>query len=379
MIMRIVVSTIVLLALSVAAFGQRPDPGPVLSLPGDPQPDPACQRLQELLKAAYELEQAGKGQDAAMVRRQADLERQSLLQRLDALQAEMEMIRQATGASAQVVVHVQVLEVSLTKLKKLGYDWSKVSGDSVTRSAPDSSAPNAGVIPVVGGPPPQAVPPHPVVTNDAAMPQVLDALRKDNLVRVIAEPTLVTLSGRKAVFRDGGEFPVSVPQAEGTTVVNQRFGNEIEVTPQVLGNKIRLEIHGRIAELDPAHTTQVGKQTVPGIRATEFNTATEMQNGRSLVIRGRTQVREEAENRGVPYLSEIPYAGALVRKTATTRNEIETFVVVRPEIVAPPVAANPVAGPQPMPPAPALPPQDNRLEFGYPSTANRPAEGAIRR
>jgi pilus assembly protein CpaC len=193
---------------------------------------------------------------------------------------------------------------------------------------------------------------------------------------VLAEPKLVTLSGRKAVFHGGNELTIPVPQADGSMALDHRFSNEIEFTPQVLGDNIRLVIHGRISELDPARTIQVGKQTIPGIRLAEFETATEMRNGRTLVLRGLRQSREEAENVGVPYLSEVPYAGAVFRKAKVTLNEMETFVVVRPEIVAtPPAAAVPVAGPQPIPPSP----QGNRLEFGYPSTANRPSEGTIRR
>jgi pilus assembly protein CpaC len=94
-----------------------------------------------------------------------------------------------------------------------------------------------------------------------------------------------------------------------------------------------MEVRIRIAEADYNHTVQVGKETIPGIRHRELDTAAMFKSGQALVIQGLVYTREESENVGVPYLSELPYAGAPFRKVETTKNELETIFVVRPEIV----------------------------------------------
>ncbi len=276
------------------------------------------------------------------------------------LQAEINMIRRAIGTNVRVMVQVQVFEVSITKLKKLGFDWTKLSGDSVTKS---------GLDPASGGPRTFST-----FSDDTKARQMFDALRKDSLVKVLAEPVLVTVSGRAAVFHGGSELSVPKPQPDGSTAIEHRYGTEMELTPEVLGDKIMLAFHGRLSEFDPAHAVQIGKQTFPGIRMLEFGTHAELKSGQTLVLQGPTQVREESEISGTPYLSSLPYVGAPFRSVKTTRNELAMFILVRPEIVPPPPpSANPLAGPQGGLSGPPAAKPVNSPGMNYPSTARRPA------
>jgi Flp pilus assembly secretin CpaC len=365
MIMKFIPPLCMMLALSIPAYGQQPGTSPLLAMPGEPQPDPTGRRLQYLLKTVYELEQAGNVQQAAKVRRQADEERQSLLRRLDALQAEIDLIRQATNSGAQVMVHIQIFEVSISKLRRLGFDSTKLSGDSATKSNIEAAA-NAQSFSVID--------------DGAPVQQLLETLRKDNLAKVLAEPTLVTLSGRTAVFHAGSELSIPKPQPDGSTAIEHRYGTEVELTPEALGDKVHLAFHGRLSEQDYAHTVQVGKETIPGVRVSECCTRAELKSSQTLVIRGPTQMHTETEASGPPYISSIPYVGAAFRSVKETHNELATFILVRPEIVqTPPVSAYPNAGAQGDPSAPRAVQSGYSPGAAYPTITRRTSQGDARR
>jgi pilus assembly protein CpaC len=313
-----------MLTLSVAAYGQQPGANPNPMTAGEPQPDSTGQRLQYLLRNANELEQAGNVQQAAVLRQQADQERQSLMRRIDVLQAEIDQIRKVTSAGAQVKVKIQILEVSLTKLRSLGMDITNLYGGVQIFD------PNANIHDQLFS----------LVDNVNAQ-QMIEALRKDNLVKVLAEPIMVTPSGRTASMRGGNEFSIPRLQPDGTTKMEPQYGTEVEVTPEVLGDKVRMALHIRLAEPDYARSVTVGKEVIPGVKSHECVTRVDIQNGKSIILRGPTRVREESENVGVPYLSEIPYAGAVIRKVKTTKNELEMLIVVQPEIMQSSPAAEP--------------------------------------
>ena len=336
----------ILSAFAIAAYGQQPGVASHGPAAGEPQPDTSGLRLQQLLHSASELQRAGQAQQAATTLQQAEWERQGLRNRLDALQAEVERIRQIVGSKPQVLVRLQIFEVSLTKLQKLGFDVSKLPGNSAP--APDAVAKNGAA----------AMPSGVMDGREAKL--FFEALRKDNLVRVLAEPTLVTISGQTATFQSGGKIPVPTPTKDNPLQVEyQSYGTEVQLFPEMLDNHaMRLAIQCRISELDYSSGTHIGKDTVPGFRTRDFTTHTELQIGQALLISGPTQSRVEAENSGVPVLSEVPYAGAMFRSVKERHNEIALFVLVQPEIV------EPVA-------APAKP-------VNIPATATRPGEADVR-
>ena len=304
--MRYVPAVCVVLALAITAHGQQSGTDPLAAAPCEPQPDPTGQRLQQLRQRAYELEQAGNPDQAAAVRRQAEQERLALQRRLDSLQAEAEQIRQAIGAGTQVLVHLQVVELPLTKLRAFGFDLTNI----LTR-APGLSGPKAGADQTEGNA--QAVF---FISDGSEAHGLFAALREDKLLKVLAEPTLVTLSGRRAVF-ESGVVPVPKPQTDGSVAIEHESGTMVEVTPEVLGDRVLLAIHGRLTALDLAHTVRVGHESVPGVRVLEFKTGAELASGQTLVLAGPTQVRVEE-----------------------TRNEVATYILVRPEIVQPPATAS---------------------------------------
>ena len=237
------------------------------------------------------------------------------------------------GGVQQVALHVKVMEVSRTKLRTLGFDWAVIHGEnvffqdvsSILNNIGDNGAITTGQDTLGAA----------VVGGDNAFYGLLEALKQNNLIKILAEPTLVTVSGRPASFLSGGEFPVLVPQSLGTISIEyKQFGTRVEFVPIVLGNgNIRLEVRPSVSELDYARGVEIDGYTIPGLRTRYADTAAEMRAGQTLAVAGLMQTRVESSVRGLPWLSDLPWAGAAFRRVQEESNDIELLIMVRPELV----------------------------------------------
>ncbi len=242
----------------------------------------------------------------------------------------------SVGGVQQVMLHVKVLEISRTKLRNLGVDWVEINGDdfitqgvgSLLQSFSNTSGEivNQGTTATFG-----------IVDGNNSFFGLIEALQQKNVARLIADPTLVTVSGRPAFFNEGGEFPILVPQSLGTVSIEwKKFGTQMDFVPIVLGNGlIRLEVRPRVSELDESRSVQVQDINVPGLRVREVDTGAEMRAGQTMAIAGLIQQRTEQDIRAVPFLGELPYAGVLFSRKRERVNEIELLILVTPELVDP--------------------------------------------
>ncbi len=249
------------------------------------------------------------------------------------------------GGAQQVLLHVKVMEVSRTKLRNLGFDfWTNNNsffasssptglinlngaGGTATGSLPAPATSGLGGDTIRFG----------IVSDATAFFGFVEALRTYNLAKIMAEPTLVTVSGRPATFNDGGEFPILIPAGLGTTTIDfKKFGTQVDFVPLVLGNgNIRLEVKPRISFLDATLSVTTSGITVPGLSVREVDTGVEMKAGQTLAIAGLVQNRLEYSSSGIPGLADLPYFGAAFRKTHELVNEVELLVMVTPELVEP--------------------------------------------
>jgi pilus assembly protein CpaC len=251
------------------------------------------------------------------------------------------------GGVQQVLLHVKIMEVSRTKLRALGFDWSAlgdhtaaysaVSGllSAVSQGAASPGSASSAVIGAAGGTSTGTFGFH-LVDRSSAFFGVLEALRQDNLVKVLAEPTLVTVSGRPAAFNVGGETPFIVPQSLGTVQITwKKDGTQLDFVPIVLGNgMIRLEVRPRVSELDPSRSVVVSDYVIPGFKVREVETGVEMNAGQTLAIAGLVQERTEAVRRGLPWVGELPYVGMMFGKVQEKVNEVELLILITPELVS---------------------------------------------
>ncbi|WP_237607389.1 type II and III secretion system protein family protein [Roseimaritima sediminicola] len=238
----------------------------------------------------------------------------------------------------QVLLHTKIMEVSRTKLRDVGVDWSlrNPGGGDGYVSAPGGLI-NAPASPLTAPPVPisaQANARASFNLGDYRFEALIKALRQNDLIKVLAEPTVVATHGRPARFIVGGKVPYLVPSQQGVTVNYEEFGTSVDFLPFIVGpGRIRLEVRPEVSEPDPSRGLTLDGLQVPGFRSRYVETAVEMQAGQTLAIAGLLQTRTESSVRAVPLLGELPYFGAAFRRVLEEQNEIELLIMVTPELV----------------------------------------------
>ena len=232
------------------------------------------------------------------------------------------------GGVQKVLLHVKVMEVSRTKLRTLGFDWAEINGQSFVSQGVSGLLNGIGV--VNGGP---STVRFGIVDGNNQFYGFLEALRQNDLAKLVAEPTLTTLNGRPASFNVGGEVPILVPQSLGTVTIQYReFGTQVDFVPIVLGNGlVRLEVRPQITELDNSLSVQLNGTAIPGFRQRRADVGVEMRAGQTLAIAGLIYTRTEAQSRGIPWVADLPWFGAPFRRNTERQNEVELVILVTPE------------------------------------------------
>jgi len=176
----------------------------------------------------------------------------------------------------------------------------------------------------------------------------LQALRENGLLRVLAEPNLVAVSGQTASFLAGGEFPVPVPQDRWTVTIEWRqFGVRLNFTPTVLpGQRIRLKVAPEVSELDFTSAVQLQAYVIPGLTNRKAETVVEVANGQTFAIAGLLSEQVRGIARKIPALGDIPVLGALFSSVQYRKSQTELLILVTPELVSPldPEQVPPVPG-----------------------------------
>jgi pilus assembly protein CpaC len=165
----------------------------------------------------------------------------------------------------------------------------------------------------------------------------LRLLQGNGLARVLAEPTLVATSGQSASFLSGGELPVPVPQALGTTTIQYKpFGIGLTVTPTVLSNdRIALKVAPEASDLDYTNALSINGVPVPSISTRRADTAVELGDGESFIIGGLVSRTTLSNASKVPLLGDLPVIGLLFRQNDYKMNEKELVIMVTPHLVRP--------------------------------------------
>lgn len=174
-------------------------------------------------------------------------------------------------------------------------------------------------------------------TGDITWTGFIDALKQEDVIKVLAKPTLVAVSGQEAQFLSGGEFPFPIPQAFGViTIQYKKFGVGLSFTPTVLtNNRISMAVSPEVSELDFTNALQIQGFNVPTIATRRATTVVELADGQSFAIAGllRDNVRETVAK--FPVLGDIPVLGALFRSSRYTKNQTELVIIVTPHYVKP--------------------------------------------
>ncbi len=255
--------------------------------------------------------------------------------------------------SQQVMLAVRFAEMKRTIVKELGINTSLITNgnDGEFSFLTGRELSGAGVGNLFG-----SAGITDLVIGDTTIAATLDALEQKGLVKTLAEPNLIALTGETASFLAGGEFPIPVSQGSqsrdtaesddaftgsGVSIEYKQFGVSLAFTPTVIGGDlINLIVAPEVSALDPTTSVIVDNLEVPGLITRRAKTTVELRDGQSFAIAGLLQNDFSDNITGFPFLGDLPIIGALFRSTEYQKGETELVIVVTPHLV------NPAAGPE---------------------------------
>lgn len=170
---------------------------------------------------------------------------------------------------------------------------------------------------------------------------VVQALENQNLLQILAEPNLLTVSGHPASFLAGGEFPFPTLQGGGAgvgqiTIQFKEFGIRLNFLPTVTPRgTIRLMVMPEVSSLDYANGLTVSGFTIPGLDTRRVQTEVELSSGQSLVIAGLLNNQAIETLSKIPGLANIPLLGKLFESRSISKSNTELMIMVTPELVGP--------------------------------------------
>jgi len=247
------------------------------------------------------------------------------------------------GGTHQVMLEVRVAEISRALTRRLNFNFSILAGASTFGLSLLNNLTSLSALSTAGGSPgdltlsPRVNALSRFRSGSVSVTHFIDALKENGLVKILAEPTLVTLSGQEASFLAGGEFPIPVPQrSETITIQFKTFGVGLVFTPTVLSqNRISLRVAPEVSELDFTNAVNFSGFVIPGLITRRAAAVVELADGQSLALAGLLQesVRESISK--FPVLGDVPILGALFRSSQFQKNETELMIIVTPRLVQP--------------------------------------------
>ncbi|MDN0077112.1 type II and III secretion system protein family protein [Crenobacter sp. SG2303] len=238
-----------------------------------------------------------------------------------------------------VQVDVKVVEFSKSVLKDIGFNLftTRSSGFAFGLFSP-SSLQSITFPPITFSSTPPVASAFNIVagSNSRGVFGNLGILESNGMARVLAEPSLVALSGQSASFLAGGEIPVPVPQSLGTVTIQYKpYGIGLTLTPTVLSReRIALKVAPEASDLDFARSININGVSVPGIITRRADTTVELGDGDSYVIGGLVSRDTVANVDKVPLLGDLPIIGSFFKRLNYEQNDKELVIIVTPHLVS---------------------------------------------
>jgi pilus assembly protein CpaC len=274
------------------------------------------------------------------------------------------------SGSQQVMVEVRVAEVARSELKRMNARFNAFgirgnwSGGGVNGGAlfPDARFSSSQLrIPSVNSDGSSVVAPvlDEFAPNDISIANqgiftsyfsdsfafnlAIDAAKEQGLAKILAEPTLTTLTGQEATFLSGGEFPVPVPQGDrSVTVAFKDFGISLKVLPVVLsGDRINARLDISVSEISNAtsiviNPTQTNSTfVVPSLTRRNATGTVELADGQTIALAGLFSDNVRSLATRFPGLGSVPILGALFRSQEFLKGNTELVILVTPRLARP--------------------------------------------
>jgi len=286
----------------------------------------------------------------------------------------------AAPTQGQIVLQVKFAEVDRTNLNQFGVNFfspgSAATGPRSTVgsagtqefNAPNLNSLSSGNTSTGGGGGAQSLATNFTFSNllniflfrpDLDLGATIEDLQQRNILQILAEPNLLTATGKEASFLAGGEFPYPVLQASSisnaVTIQFREYGVRLTFTPTILENgQIHLKVRPEVSALDYSNALTISGFTIPALSTRRVESEMDLNDGQSFAIAGLVDDRVTKILSRMPGIADIPVLGKLFQSTSFNRTKTELLILVTPRIVRPSSSSEVPAGPQF--PVPFLPP-----------------------
>jgi pilus assembly protein CpaC len=238
----------------------------------------------------------------------------------------------------QVELKLRIVEVDRTRLEQLGiniFAGGRTAVGTTTGQFPSSVAGGGTSLTVSN--------PLDIFLYNAKLNVGLTVqdLEQKQVLQVLAEPTLTTLSGLPARFLSGGEFPFPVVEGgtAGSTAISIQFrpyGVKVEFTPTVNSDgSIRLKLSPEVSTLDYTNAVTISGFTIPALSTRRAETEVEIQDGQSFMVSGLLDHRTTEIMSKVPGIADVPILGQLFRSKNFSHSVVELVIIVTARVVDP--------------------------------------------
>ncbi len=263
----------------------------------------------------------------------------------------------STRRTPQVRLKVRIIEIDRSRAEQLGFNFfgpgSNTFSSSTGQFAGITVAPNS----TPGAPTTTTTATSSVTTssllalssllnlfyynNSMQLGAAIQALSTKQIVQILAEPTITALSGEKASFLSGGEFPYPVVQGgtggfTSVTIQFRPYGVKVDFTPTVLPDgTISLKVAPEVSALDYTNEVVISGYTIPAISTRRAETQIELKSGQSFSISGLLDNRTTDQLSKIPGIGDIPVLGKLFQSKSISKSVAELAVIVTPTLVDP--------------------------------------------
>ena len=264
----------------------------------------------------------------------------------------VDSLAQQSNHQRQILLEVKVAEVDRTRLDQIGFNFlSTGAGNTLGTLSTQQFGPLTGAggsgVQVTGG------------TSGASgsfglsdllnififnpsinFGTVIKALQENSALQILAEPNLLALSGSKASFLAGGEFPFPVVQGGQSlgvvTIQFRPFGVRLDFNGTIADDDtVRLQVSPEVSSLDFSNAVTISGFTVPAIATRRAETEVELRDGQSFAIAGLLNEQDTAQLSKIPGIGDIPILGKLFQSRSIQKSKSELVVLVTPRIVDP--------------------------------------------
>lgn len=248
--------------------------------------------------------------------------------------------------SSQVNLRVKIAEVQRNVVNSLGINWAGLANHAhmrvglfTGRSPVINAGTNSFNLPTSAGTPINSMGLR-FIDGKNDFSSMIDALVREQLATVLAEPNLVTTSGEEASFLVGGEFPYPIAQGTGGTITItyqfKQYGINLAFRPVVMDGRVVMRVRTEVSDLDTTlGIRDTNGNDIPSIRTRRAESTLEMGDGQTMVLAGLISDKGAAAINALPGLGDIPILGALFRSNEFQSQKTELVILVTPYLVDP--------------------------------------------